>query len=225
MDNPNIENLEQVAAILAKVPEKFVFTGGATIVLYVEKAIAAELRPTQDVDCVVEIFTKAEYYKLSNKLRERGLSECTEQNAPICRWRYEEKIIDIMPCDDRVLGFSNRWYLEGIKRSIIYTLPSGRNIFIFSPLYILASKVEAFRGRGKNFYHSKDIEDIIVLLNGCAELSAAFNNSSGEIRSYLQQWFRANIEDLKDAAYNFSPTSNPRRDSLVIKLIEKIAQS
>ncbi|MGD1919714.1 MAG: nucleotidyl transferase AbiEii/AbiGii toxin family protein [Pleurocapsa sp.] len=225
MANPNIENLEQVAAILAKVPEKFVFTGGATIVLYVNSAIATELRPTKDVDCVVEIFTRAEYYQLSNKLRAIGLSECTEQNAPICRWQYEEKIIDIMPCGDRVLGFSNCWYLEGIKESITYTLPSGKNISIFSPLYILASKVEAFRGRGKNFYHSKDIEDITVLLNGCAELSEAFNDSSGEIRSYLQQWFKANLEDLKDAAYNFSPTSNPRCDSLVIKLIENIAQS
>lgn len=67
MTNPQIDSLEKVAAILAKVPEKFVFTGGATIVLYVDEIIRDELRSTKDVDCVVEIFSKVEYYQLSEK--------------------------------------------------------------------------------------------------------------------------------------------------------------
>ncbi|MGK7936700.1 MAG: hypothetical protein AB4206_13020 [Xenococcaceae cyanobacterium] len=77
MTNPQIDSLEKVAAILAKVPEKFVFTGGATIVLYVDEIIRDELRSTKDVDCVVEIFSRAEYYQLSEKLREVGLEEST----------------------------------------------------------------------------------------------------------------------------------------------------
>ncbi|ELS03586.1 hypothetical protein Xen7305DRAFT_00033100 [Xenococcus sp. PCC 7305] len=34
MIDPQIDILEKVAEILEKVPEKFIFTGGATIVLY-----------------------------------------------------------------------------------------------------------------------------------------------------------------------------------------------
>ncbi len=223
MTNPQIESLEKVAEILARVPERFVFTGGATIVLYVDEIIRDELRSTKDVDCVVEIFSRAEYYQLSEKLREVGLEESAESGI-LCRWQFEGMLIDIMPCGEEVLGFSNRWYVEGVKKSITYTLPSGRNIFIFPPLYILASKVEAFRGRGDSFYHSKDIEDIVVLLDGCAELSEEFDRASGEVKFFLQQWFQENIEDLKDAAYNFSPTSSASREDLVIDLIERFAQ-
>jgi hypothetical protein len=165
MTNPQIENLEKVATILARVPERFVFTGGGTIVLYVDEIIRDELRPTKDVDCVVEIFSRTEYYRLATMLREVGLSECTEPDAPMCRWEYEELLIDIMPCGAEVLGFSNRWYVEGLKNLITYTLPSNQEIYIFSPLYLLASKIEAFLGRGQSFYFSKDIEDIVVLLD------------------------------------------------------------
>ncbi|NET60273.1 MAG: hypothetical protein F6K47_30260 [Symploca sp. SIO2E6] len=65
MSNRLIENLERVAAILALVSERFVFIGGATIALYVDEILWDELRPTLDVDCVVEISTRREYYALS----------------------------------------------------------------------------------------------------------------------------------------------------------------
>lgn len=118
MTHPQISNLERVATVLASVPERFVFTGGATICLYVDEILQDELRPTLDVDCVVEIFSRAEYYTLMERLRKVGLEECTEPNAPLCRWRYQDLIIDIMPCEPGVLGFTNRWYREGIQNAI-----------------------------------------------------------------------------------------------------------
>ncbi|NEP12077.1 MAG: hypothetical protein F6K14_18080 [Symploca sp. SIO2C1] len=65
MSNRIIENLERVAEILASVSERFVFIGGATIPLYVDEFLWDEFRPTLDVDCVVEVFTRKEYYALS----------------------------------------------------------------------------------------------------------------------------------------------------------------
>lgn len=46
--NQDLDPIERVAAILAQVPEKIVFTGGATISLYLDKASAADIRPTFD---------------------------------------------------------------------------------------------------------------------------------------------------------------------------------
>jgi len=66
-------------------------------------------------------------------------------------------IIDVMPCDESVLGFTNRWYPEAIAHRVSCRLPDGQNIWIFSPIYFLASKVEAFRGRGKDWRYSKDM--------------------------------------------------------------------
>jgi len=59
-----IEMLERIAEILAQVPDKIVFTGGATIALYLEEVAVPDIRPTDDVDCVVEITSRGKYYQL-----------------------------------------------------------------------------------------------------------------------------------------------------------------
>ncbi len=189
MNNPQIDNLERVAAVLASLPDRFVFTGGATISLYVDEILWDEIRPTKDVDCVVEIYSRVEYYSLSERLRLIGLQECTEQDAPLCRWVYQDLIVDVMPCDEGVLGFSNRWYEKGIENKITHKLPSGRDIWIFPPIYLLASKVEAFLGRGKDLRLSKDIEGIVISLDGCDALEQQFNQSQKEVKAFLRDWF------------------------------------
>ncbi|MEL6786469.1 MAG: nucleotidyl transferase AbiEii/AbiGii toxin family protein [Cyanobacteria bacterium J06607_15] len=223
MTNPQIDNLEKVASVLARVPEKFIFTGGGTIVLYVDEIIRDELRPTKDVDCVVEIYSRTEYYRLATLLREVGLSESTQPNSPMCRWEYQDLLIDIMPCEESVLGFSNRWYSEGLKNTIAYVLPSSREIYLFSPIYLLASKIEAFLGRGQSFYFSKDIEDIVVLIDGCETLIEEFEQAEGEVSLFLQQWFRDNQSSLEDAVANFLPSSSIDREERAIELITNLA--
>lgn len=223
MTNPQIKNLEKVATILANVPERFIFTGGGTIILYVDEIIRDELRPTKDVDCVVEIFSRTEYYRLATALRKVGLLECSQPNAPMCRWEYEDLLIDIMPCGVEVLGFSNRWYVQGLQNLNTYILPNGLEIYVFSPLYLLASKIEAFLGRGESFYFSKDIEDIIVLLDGCEALLKEFEQAQGSVKLFIQQWFGMNQSSLEDAVANFLPSSSTSREERAIELIEKFA--
>lgn len=220
MSNPQIENLEKVAAILDCLPDQFVFTGGATISLYVDEILWDDLRPTKDVDCVAEIYSRIEYYDLAERLRSIGLQECIEHNAPLCRWVYQDLLVDVMPCDKNVLGFSNRWYEEGIAHKILYRLPSGRDIWIFPSIYLLASKVEAFIGRGKDLRLSKDIEDIVILLDGCEELAAQFDQAQEDVKIFLASWFRENGNDLEEAVLSFLPSVSKDREDLVFDLIQ-----
>lgn len=224
MANPQIENLERVATLLANIPTRFIFTGGATIVLYVDEIVQDELRPTLDVDCVVEVYSMAEYYKLTKQLRNIGLEESTAKNAPICRWQYNDLIIDIMPCDDAILGFTNRWYSEAINNCIRHILPNGQAIEIFAPLYLLASKVEAFKGRGKDLRLSKDIEDIIILLDSCSDIENEFIKANQEIQEFLKTWFQNNSKDLEEAVYCFLPDSSVGREQLVMDLIDRLSE-
>ena len=120
MDN-NMVMLARVAGLLAPIPEEFVFTGGATIMLYLDEMLWDEVRPTLDVDCVVEITSRADYYRLEEQLRGVGLQEDQRKDAPLCRWRYGDLIIDVMPCDDSVLGFTNCWYPEAIVHEVMPT--------------------------------------------------------------------------------------------------------
>jgi hypothetical protein len=50
--------------LLRPVPTTIIFTGGATISLYLDEVAAPDIQPKDDVDCVVEIISRAEYYRL-----------------------------------------------------------------------------------------------------------------------------------------------------------------
>lgn len=224
MNNPLMANLAKVARILAPIPEQFVFTGGATIILYLDEILWDEVRPTLDVDCVVEVTSRSDYYRLAEQLRGVGLEEDQEKDAPLCRWRYGELIIDVMPCDESVLGFSNRWYPEAIAHRMSYCLPDGQEIWIFPPIYFLASKVEAFEGRSLNWFYSKDIEDIILFLNGCEVLLGEFQQANSRVQDFLRSWFQQNRGWLQEAVFAFLPSSSEGREDLIVELVDSFCQ-
>ena len=146
----------------------------------------------------------------------------------MCRWQYEDITVDVMPCDESVLGFSNRWYKPGIASSIPCQLPSGRQIRIFSVPYLLASKIEAFIGRGKNsFYYSADIEDIVSLLDGCSLLEQEVQQADTFARAFLAEWFSAEKETLTEIAPAFlsSVARNSGRARVLIDRIERLTLS
>lgn len=91
--------------------------------------------------------------------------------APICRKVYNEVKVDVIPTELSVLGFTNRWYSQGITRAEKTILPSAREISILPLPYYLGSKIEAFKHRGNNDYiFSHDIEDIITVPDGRRDL-------------------------------------------------------
>lgn len=81
----NIEMLAEIAKGLGPLREKVVFVGGSTVALYLTDPAAPGIRPTEDVDCVIELVTRAEYYKLEEQLRELGFQHAAKDNAPVCR--------------------------------------------------------------------------------------------------------------------------------------------
>lgn len=91
-----------------------VFVGDATISLYADDPAAAEPRPTDDIDVVVELATYTEFSnQLEDRLRQLGFVNDVESGI-ICRYKIDGLVVDIMPTNPDVLGFSNRWYKDGI---------------------------------------------------------------------------------------------------------------
>ena len=180
--------LEAVANGLAYLKEEMVFVGGAVAELYASNPEATDIRPTLDVDCVIEIHSYSAHTEVEDKLRSLGFVNDTTQGAPICRWIYQDILVDIMPSDSEVLGFSNRWYKEGIKNKISKKLPNGTDIFVFSPEYYLAAKFEANKGRGgSDLRQSHDFEDIIYILDNCAELLDSISKTNETVKIYLKK--------------------------------------
>jgi len=93
-----------------------------------------------------------------------------------------------MPTDESILGFGNRWYKEAIASSIIYPLTDGIEIRIVTAPYFLATKLEAFKTRGKmDFYSSHDFEDIVSVLDGRIEIIDEIKSADENLKEYLLQ--------------------------------------
>jgi len=185
------QHIDMIATIvrgLGDLKDDVVFVGGATVGFHISDPGAPEIRLSEDVDCVIEITSRNRYYELDEKLRRRGFKDPRGEDHPLCRYEYSGVIVDIMPTDEKILGFSNRWYREGIKNAKKVELPDGTEIAIFSAPYLFASKSEAFKGRGHNdFLGSADMEDIIALVDGCETLKNEINQASPAIKTYLSE--------------------------------------
>jgi predicted nucleotidyltransferase len=180
----NLVRIKAVNDVLTGLKQEFVFVGGATVSLYASDFnIAGEIRPTDDVDVVVELVSYNGYAALEEKLREIGFKNDVTSGV-ICRYQIQGIIVDIMPTDPAVIGFSNKWYPEGFANAIDYTLDDKTTIRIFSLPYFVASKWEAYKSRGKNDYRtSKDFEDLVYILENADDFEEQMKHSPEHLRA------------------------------------------
>lgn len=190
MRNSNIDLLKQVAKRLRPLLSEVVFVGGCTTGLFITEEAAAEVRPTFDVDVIAEITSYAGYATFSEKLRALGFQEDMSKGAPLCRWLIDDLKLDVMPIEERILGFTNRWYRPAMDAAKETDLEPDLRIRVVTAPYFIATKLEAFRGRGHGDYmNSRDLEDLLTVIDGretiVDEIAAAT-----ELRPYIVEQFR-----------------------------------
>lgn len=219
--------LQTVANGLGELKDEMVFVGGAVAELYADNPAASEIRPTIDVDCVIEIHSRFQFAKMEENLRARGFKNDTSAGAPICRWIYKDIKVDVMPTDSDVLGFTNRWYEEGIEIKMQKMLPDGTGVFVFPPEYYLAAKFEAHKGRGgHDLRQSHDFEDIIYILDNCSELLENITNTNESVKAYLKEesFNLLKNEGLTEGIESALPYgSEEEATEIIMELIQNIA--
>ncbi len=208
MYSSNIQMLETVAEGLRDLLPDVIFVGGAVAELYADNPELSDIRPTIDVDVVIKLKSQVDHYKLEEKLRDLGFKNDIRTGAPIIRWVYNGVTVDIMPDDINVLGFANQWHKKGMEEKIMKTLPNGKEIFLLSPVYYLASKMEALKDRGRSdLRQSHDFEDIIYLLDNHSEIIEQMKNASDDLKEYLAGSFYGLMSDrnIKEAVESALP--------------------
>lgn len=225
----NLAMIHHVAMRLGDLVDSVVFLGGATTTLLITDAAAGDVRPTKDVDVIVEITTTAEYHRLAEQLRGCGFNEDTTEGAPLCRWLIDGIIVDVMPTDEATLGFSNRWYREAFEHATL-TLVEGVAIRVVTAPFFLATKLEAFRTRGhENFMASHDLEDIISLVDGRSELVEELGLAPAALQSYLATTFRQLLANplFLDALPGHLPgdAASQQRLPLLLERLQRISAS
>jgi hypothetical protein len=112
-----------------------------------------------------------------------------------CRWLSGDIIVDLMHTDEAILVFSNHWYGDAMDHALEITLPDGVSIRHVTAPYFVATKIEAFIGRGNDdFLASHDFEDIVTVIDGREELHAEVMSSEDTLRSFIGRTFKQWIE-------------------------------
>ena len=191
----NLKMLQFMANKLDELVAEVVFIGGSTTALFITDDNVPDVRFTVDVDCIVDVASLKQYHDLEKLLIEKGFKQSIMESV-ICRWFYEGAVLDIMPTDEKILGFGNPWYKLATKHRTQYELEDKTIINVITAPYFLATKLAAFHDRGKNdYFSSHDFEDIITVIDGRVELTAEIKNSDPSIRKFINKEFDRILAD------------------------------
>lgn len=226
----NLAMLKIVARKLGELNEDVVYVGGCATALLVNDSLAMDVRTTLDVDCIIDVISLLQYQKFEKKLREKGFKNASQDNV-ICRWLCDEIILDVMPTDEKIFGFGNRWYKEALQNSITHKILPDILIKSVTAPYFIATKIEAFKSRGNSdVLTSHDFEDIITIIAGRKEIVEEIKNSNTLLKKHLQLAFQSIVKDdqfeqVLPGHLNEGPLSVVmQRTKMVIERIKKIIE-
>lgn len=226
----NLAMIRHVAERLGDLRERVAFLGGATVAMLMTDPGAPDVRATLDVDVIVEIGTGPDYYRLAESLRGIGFEEDASEGAPLCRWLIDGIRVDIMPTDERILGFSNRWYLPALRHAARTPIGGGMAIRLVTAPLFLATKLEAYAGRGQDdFMASHDMEDLVAVLDGREEIVEEVGSSSESVRTFLATSFDGLLRSrgFLDALPGYLPpdAASQKRAAVVLARMKAIVRS
>ena len=165
------------------------------------------------------------YHALAEQRMQRGFKQTMADNTPPFRWFWNRMQLDLVPVDEKVLGFANPWYRAGFQAAERSPLGDGLVLRHLSAPHFLATKFEAFKDRGQNdVYLSHDLEDIMTVVEGRASLAAEIAASDVDVHGYVL----ANVDGLlaHPELQNALPglLSDPGREGTVRARLHRIVQ-
>jgi len=220
-DDPNLPYLRRIAEALGELREQVVFVGGAVAGLLVTDPLADTVRATRDVDAVVNA-NRAMFHRIEEAVARRGFVRDISSDV-ICRWVHKDSgvLFDLMPVQSEVLGFSNRWYPYAIESAEPLELSPGITIRLVSAVAFVATKLEAFAGRGGgDFLGSHDIEDVLNIVDGREELIAEMAAAPVELQQAVAESFRRLLTNPDFANVLPGLIAEPERAGVVMQRLK-----
>ncbi len=187
--NINIERITKIAKAPKHLNSRIAFVGGAVVQFLISDPAAPAVRPTTDVDAIVDVSCTSEFAKFELSLRELKFKNATDSEV-ICRYIFDDLEVDFMPISEERLGFNNRWYKVALATANDHQLENDLSIKLISAPCFIATKLEAFFNRGENdFRSSHDLQDIINVIDGREELFNEIKDTDNTLRIYLRDTF------------------------------------
>jgi predicted nucleotidyltransferase len=217
------EMLVKVATALGDALIKImVFVGGCTTGLLVTDDFTKEqIRYTDDVDLIVNIMGYAAWTDLQDQLKVKGFSIDMGEEV-MCRMILDNLKVDFMPVDDKALGFTNIWYKDAVATAQDYALSDTLTIKLITPEYFVATKLEAYLGRGEgDALSSHDIEDILNIFDGRASIVDDILSASANLKNYVSEQLKLLVNDGNfEYAVQATARNDSGREQLIFERIE-----
>lgn len=209
-------------AIGPELLKEVAFVGGCTTGLMLDDPFSMEqVRHTEDVDLIVHVVGRVAWYSLQEQLRKKGFREKFD-DSPICAMRLGELSVDFMPDDPTILGFCNRWYGDALRTAVDYPLNESIVIRLVQPAYFIATKFEAYLGRGQNdALGSRDIEDVLTLIDGRTTIVDDIKAAPINVQLYMSEQFHKLLNDRNfEFAVNGAANRDAARESIIFNRID-----
>lgn len=202
IDQDNIASVLSEAAEVFEAMEKegrlrLVFLGGAAVPLYADTLTFDGFSATKDLDVVTSIVSDRDREFVENTLARHGLVRDHDSGmTPVgralpFRWWFQRKFqVDILSTDFDWGGNHNRWFRLAWQGALRLTLPSGKAIWLAHPPSYIGAKLDAFRDRGvEDYYHAKDLRDIMTVVRGRTRLHGEILGSDLRLRNFIASAF------------------------------------
>lgn len=227
-DDPNLPYLQSVATALGDLRERVVFVGGSTAGLLITDAAAEGVRPTRDVDAIVEARDLPQFYSIEAEVAARGFVR-DMQSGVICRWIHTQTgvLFDLMPVDPGVLGFSNPWYAEAVRTAETVSIGNGITIRRVSGPAFVATKLQAFAdpNRGANdFLASHDLEDVLNVVDGRPELIEELAAAPQPLRDAVRKAVKTLLQNPDFANALPGLIADGNRSGIVMERLRRTAE-
>jgi hypothetical protein len=200
--------LIEVATFLDRVDIEYAFTGGAVIPFYLDIPDLASMRPTKDVDVIVQAVTLLEYHDVEQRIVQMGWRHDASPGAPRCRWIMGDVKIDVMASSEVAGEFSSPWFQKGVQEAVKVQVAGGS--FRVVPVSVLiASKLLAFTQRGiKDPWLSHDLEDVMTIVDGRVDFMSELEATDSGLRDDIAFMMRQviNLPDFLNYLPGFLPS-------------------
>jgi len=226
MSPSQARQLKAIQDALASVPLETAFIGGSIIPLLVDQPKGLDFRETLDFDVMIQVAVALQYAKIEEGLRTKGFQHDDTPGAPICRWKFQGATVDIMPTVDGLYGLNTKWFAEALVAAEWKSLPIENNpqVKIVTPEYFIATKLEAFKDRGKgDYYASHDLEDIVTIVDGVSTIVGRIAALPEVVRTYINAEIRRYLQVPLFREALPGHVVSQSRYTTVLERLEKIA--
>jgi predicted nucleotidyltransferase len=222
------DNLIKVARALAQLPEeRFVFAGASVLPLLLDDPAAPAPRSTIDVDATVDVVTYGQWERLQSRLRDCGIVVRADPKVGkprMCLFYLNDIEVDVMPIRLSTVLRPSRMLELGYQFAEPHQIDTDLEILALSGTGFLAAKLEAYQDRGQRDPHlSKDLEDIVALLDRRLNIADEFAAAPEEMRQFVATVVRRIVSDggvLDLISDLLRDTSRERR---LIELMSRLA--